>query len=144
MRENDCKYECHITHFHVLTLHTCNSLTLKCCCWIFTCAVSQNSMLWQTAMLVYLFLHKWERTTDAIPAKLQVIGNLTLKGKKNPSKESLHPLLTLGSFKNKTSTWDLVTDPKDSFVLIFKVNMANMRGLHVVHQHATSSPSSVL
>lgn len=83
------------------------------------------------AELVCLSFGKWERATDTIPAKLQVIGNLTLKGKENPSKETLCPLISLGFFKTKASTWDAATDRKDGFAPVYKVNIAGTQGLHI-------------
>lgn len=61
-------------------------------------------------------LHKWERDTDAIPTKLQVIWNLTPEGKEIPSKEILCPF---GCPKTKVSMWDSATDQKNCFVADF-------------------------
>lgn len=77
--------------FPCSTLYMCSSLTLHWCCWTFTFAVPQNSLLWGTAEFVHLSRHKWERDTDPIPTKLHVIWNLTLEGKENTNKEILYP-----------------------------------------------------
>lgn len=100
---NHSVHEGYITRFHALHYTHATVWHGKVAAeWMFASAVSLNSMLWQRAGLVHFPSTRGKGPRDAISAKLQVVRNLTLKGKENPSKETWLPLLPPGSFRKQS------------------------------------------